>query len=409
MKKTAALTLAIAIGLMGTQAAFAGQAPVNPKGAPVNVLNTTTSISVDGKQVEGSFLMQGEVVMLPVRTVMEELGYKLKWNHETKLVEMTQQNQSLTITVNEDRYTLNKMIRELGKAPVLNNNELYVPSAFLTELVQVTAEVVDGQLQIATELKQDKPQDGKQHFVITVNHEGLGTGDWLGTADDDGVWVPIQPIAEALGYQMVEGESYDLVLRQGARTVMVNEGEKTAGVNRMLVHMEHAPKQINGAMHVVLEDLNPLFNVKTGVDVTGVIGVVSEDGTSTEKPDTEIPQDGKLHYVLVVENEGIDPREANVYDANETVMIPAQMVGEALGYEVVQDENYDLVLHQGVRTIMLQEGKQEAGVNRMLVHLQTAPELKEGALYIGMEGLQELFGAAATMDETGVITIRVAK
>lgn len=412
MKKSVATTLAIALGLMGVPAAFAAQAPAPTQVQAVNVLNKAAgSIDVNGKQVKGVYTLEGHNVMLPVRSVMEELGYKLKWNKESKSVEMTKENQTLTVKAKEDRYTLNKMIRELGKAPVLKDNEMYVPSTFLTELVGVNADVVNGKLSITSKSNEEaeKPQDGEQHYVITVNHKGLGTGDWLGVADEEHIWVPIQPIAEALGYQAVDDEAADLVLRQGVRTVLVNEGEKTAGVNRMVVNMEAAPKMIDHTLYVNLEDLSPLFNVKTGVDVTGVIGVVSEDNTSLEKPETEAPQDGALHYVLVVNNDGIDPREANVYEAHDTVMVPAKMIGEALGYNVVEDEHYDLVLRQGVRTITLQAGKQEAGVNRMLVNLKTAPEQKEHKLYVGMDALQELFGAKVTMNETGVINIHVEK
>ncbi|WP_195573815.1 stalk domain-containing protein [Paenibacillus sp. 1001270B_150601_E10] len=410
MKKSVATTLAIVLGLMGSQATFAAQAPAPTQVQAVNVLNKAAgSIDVNGKQVKGVFTLEGHHVMLPVRSVMEELGYKLKWNKESKSVEMIKENQTITVKAKEDRYTLNKMIRELGKAPVLKDNEMYVPSTFLTDLVGVNADVANGKLSITSQSNQEteKPQDGEQHYVITVNHKGLGTGDWLGVAAEEHIWVPIQPIAEALGYQTVDDEAADLVLRQGVRTVLVNEGEKTAGVNRMIVNMEAAPKMIGNALYVNLEDLGPLFNVKTGVDVTGVIGVVSEDNASLEKPETDTPQDGALHYVLVVNNDGIDPREANVYEAHDTVMVPAQMIGEALGYNVVEDEHYDLVLRQGARTITLQAGKQEAGVNRMLVNLKTAPEQKDHKLYVGMDALQELFGAKVTMDVTGVINIHV--
>ncbi|MCM3078270.1 MULTISPECIES: stalk domain-containing protein [Brevibacillus] len=55
-------------------------------------------------------------IMVPVRTIAEQLGYKLSWNQNNKSIELTKGPHFHMIKIGEDQYNIAKMNMTLGAA-----------------------------------------------------------------------------------------------------------------------------------------------------------------------------------------------------------------------------------------------------------------------------------------------------
>ncbi|SDN24609.1 protein of unknown function [Paenibacillus sp. yr247] len=90
------------------------------------------------------------VNLVPFRKVAEGLGYEVKWNQETYSAEVKKGAQWTSVTVGNDHYFFAKMAPvTLGAAPVIQNDTLYVPLKFVTDILHADVKTGDaGAIQI---------------------------------------------------------------------------------------------------------------------------------------------------------------------------------------------------------------------------------------------------------------------
>jgi len=103
-----------------------------------NVAVAEKSIVISGKTIEApaAFLNDQNVVMVPLRAIAEELGYKVGWNDETKQITL---GNTISLTAGKDEYIFARMAPiKLGTAPVLLKGNSYVPLDFFTEVAQLS-------------------------------------------------------------------------------------------------------------------------------------------------------------------------------------------------------------------------------------------------------------------------------
>jgi hypothetical protein len=92
-------------------------------------------------------------VMVPLRAIMEGMGYQVNWLAETNTAEMIRGAHWVTLTPGEDVYTFGKMAPgKLGIPSEIKDNRTYVPIAFFTETLPFfAAQQEDGTLAIVSE------------------------------------------------------------------------------------------------------------------------------------------------------------------------------------------------------------------------------------------------------------------
>ena len=89
------------------------------------------------------------VKMIPLRLVGESLGYEVKWNQDTKSVELVKGAQWTSVTIGQDNYSFAKMLVKLGTAPALIDSTTYVPLNFIDEILTAKTQVIeDGSVRI---------------------------------------------------------------------------------------------------------------------------------------------------------------------------------------------------------------------------------------------------------------------
>ncbi|NEW08303.1 DUF4163 domain-containing protein [Paenibacillus sp. SYP-B3998] len=133
----------IAPGVMGTPG-FNFSLPANlivkPKPADSTQANPTVKLEL---QAADSFNNTDGIAMVPFRQVAEALGYKVKWNQDTRSAELNKGTQWTSVTVGKDAYFFARMAPvALGAAPVIQNETLYVPLKFVSDILH--AEVKNG-------------------------------------------------------------------------------------------------------------------------------------------------------------------------------------------------------------------------------------------------------------------------
>ncbi|MGG1551907.1 stalk domain-containing protein [Paenibacillus ferrarius] len=77
------------------------------------------------------------VQLIPLRKVAEGLGYTVKWNQDTYAAELSKGAEWTSVRVGKDSYSYARMAPvELGAAPVIKNDTLYVPLKFASDILK---------------------------------------------------------------------------------------------------------------------------------------------------------------------------------------------------------------------------------------------------------------------------------
>lgn len=102
--------------------------------------DTEYIIKINGETCPGAkgYLKGKSTVMIPLRLVSEALGYEVKWNGQSKTVELSRGPHWITTKIGEDYYTFGKMApMKLGTAPEVFQEVTFVPLDFVTEILKV--------------------------------------------------------------------------------------------------------------------------------------------------------------------------------------------------------------------------------------------------------------------------------
>ncbi|AWB44941.1 N-acetylmuramoyl-L-alanine amidase [Paenibacillus sp. CAA11] len=96
-----------------------------------------THINLDGKQLNLKKEKQVQVVqntvLIPIRVVMEELGYNVGWNNKTSTVTIQQSGKTIKLVVGSKTATVDGVKKTLSAAPMIKNGTSFVPLRFVGE------------------------------------------------------------------------------------------------------------------------------------------------------------------------------------------------------------------------------------------------------------------------------------
>ncbi len=82
------------------------------------------------------------ITMFPLRAMLEEMGYAVKWDGASRSVEISKDAQWTKITIGENLYFKNKMApTSLSHAPVLVENRTLVPAEFFPVILDKGLEI----------------------------------------------------------------------------------------------------------------------------------------------------------------------------------------------------------------------------------------------------------------------------
>jgi len=109
---------------------------------------SAVKIVVEDEFIEApqAYLQEDYVVMVPLRAVVEALGYGVGWDDESKSAELDGQS---VLTIGEDKYGFGDETLQLGTAPELLEGRTFVPLNFFKQVLGLNnAYLFEGQINI---------------------------------------------------------------------------------------------------------------------------------------------------------------------------------------------------------------------------------------------------------------------
>jgi len=108
------------------------------------------NILINGKPLKKNPTVINGNLMVPLRETLETLGYEIKWNNNTRSVEIQKSNQWTSVKISENSYFKNKMAHQpLSHAPVVIDGSTYIPVEFLNIILDLGLSVSEGNLDIS--------------------------------------------------------------------------------------------------------------------------------------------------------------------------------------------------------------------------------------------------------------------
>lgn len=214
-------------------------------------LNYPLAINGESAVDAGYLHKDGKTVMLPLRALVEALGYTITWNAETKSAELAKGAQWTSVRVGEDRYSFAKMLITLGIAPQSVNGKLYVPETFAAQVLQAEVTREGNQVNISQKQEEEEKKTSTTQGFVT----GIHLEDGKGQIRINGVGT--------------EG----LVLNVDSASKITDENGKELAWNDLLLGMDVEAVHANFST-LSLPPQTPLYElkVKTKTEETEILG-----------------------------------------------------------------------------------------------------------------------------------------
>ncbi|HKL43335.1 MAG TPA: copper amine oxidase N-terminal domain-containing protein [Clostridia bacterium] len=108
------------------------------------------NIVINGESLKRNSTVVNGNLMIPLRETLESLGYEIKWNNDTRRVDIHKSNQWTSVKINENRYFKNKMAHQpLSHAPIIIDGSTYIPVEFLNVILDLGLSVTEGNLTVS--------------------------------------------------------------------------------------------------------------------------------------------------------------------------------------------------------------------------------------------------------------------
>lgn len=107
-------------------------------------------ISINGRELyydeptETFYKNEAGEWMVPLRRVASDFGYEVNWIGNTKTVDLTKDNESLSLQIGSSEYSYNGSKTVLNQAPELKNSRTFVPITFLQEILNIEVIINEG-------------------------------------------------------------------------------------------------------------------------------------------------------------------------------------------------------------------------------------------------------------------------
>ncbi|MBW4085607.1 N-acetylmuramoyl-L-alanine amidase family protein [Paenibacillus sp. S150] len=217
-------------------------------------------IFLDGKELTAGQNVPVENVnnsiMVPLRMIAENLGYKVDWDQKSKTVTIEQQGKTIKLVVNQTAASVDDKTVVLTTAPLLRSDTTLVPIRFIGEQFGLTV-TWDNTAKIVNLITPEIPG----------NNTGTGDG-----SDGDGTSVVVPPADTTTDLTMVNGVSFSenrlMIAMDGNSQPLVS---KVSGPDRIVIDLPNATfSDVFGTGQELDPNLNGKLTVTDYPDVSGV-------------------------------------------------------------------------------------------------------------------------------------------
>lgn len=304
-RKTMALLLTalMLIGLFGSFATSSAAA------APKLYINNTYA--------KATLFTKSSTIMLPVRLIMEELGYS--YSYSKNKVTIRGATDTVTFTRGSKYYYENGVRKTLKVASVLKYSMIYAPQNFFTDIMGISVtKGSDGNYYVgSTSTPTATPTAASTTKAIRVNSTLINDEYYV---DPYGaLYLPLQSISAPLGYTYTQYSSTSAYVTRSSVSSMVEVNSKNYSTNGVLKTLNSAVIMTNNKIYVPLEFMQTVMGGRAFGPVNNALEILT-DNTSVAGGSVEIRLNGALMSVQ------------GYVATNGMSYVPLEAVGKALGF-----------------------------------------------------------------------------
>ncbi|AIQ59491.1 N-acetylmuramoyl-L-alanine amidase family protein [Paenibacillus borealis] len=219
----------------------------------------TNKIFLDGQELTAGQDVPVENVnnsiMVPLRMIAENLGYKVDWNQTSKTVTIEQQGKTMQLIVNQTAASVDGKTVILTTSPLLRNGTTLVPIRFIGEQFGLTVK-----------------WDNTKKIVDLITPEIPDSNTETGGSSGDGGTVVVPPDDAANGLSMINGISFNenrlTIALEGNTQPKVS---KVTGPDRIVIDLPNATfSDVFGTGQQLDPNLNGMLTVTDYPEVSGI-------------------------------------------------------------------------------------------------------------------------------------------
>lgn len=219
----------------------------------------SSKIFLDGKELTAGQTVPVENVnnsiMVPLRMIAENLGYKVDWDKTSKTIMIVQQGKTIKLIVDNTSASVDDKTVILTTAPLLQGGTSLVPIRFIGEQFGLTVS-----------------WDNTTKTVKLITPETAGNNTGTGSTGSNGGAVVVPPADAANSLTMVNGVSFSenrlIIAMEGSAEPKVS---KVSGPERIVVDLPGATfSDLFGTGQELDPNLNGKLTVTDYPDVSGV-------------------------------------------------------------------------------------------------------------------------------------------
>lgn len=136
------------------------------------------SVYIDGQKLPLSTpaTLRNDRTLVPMRDIMEELGYKVVWDGQKQEIMATKDDTALLLTIDSVTVTVNNRKQTLDASPILYNDTTMVPLRFLAECCDymVTWDQAKQEINISTDTHETALLKKSVVYIQTNKLQGSG-------------------------------------------------------------------------------------------------------------------------------------------------------------------------------------------------------------------------------------------
>ena len=242
------------------------------------------TVTYDGENI--SFDVQPEIVddrvMVPMRTIFETFGAKVKWDSDTQTITAKKKSKTIQMTIGSSDMTKNDETYSFDVSPIIENGRTLVPIRAISDMLGLDVEWNEKNNTVTITTPQDDEDESWKNNTGTVDLDNVEvTGDGISVSDN------IITISKGGDFE-VTGKLDDgqIVIDTEEKVKLRLSGMSLTNKNGSAVYVKNADKA-----YITLTD-NTENTLTGGENYT--IGDEKEKGCITSRDNLEIKGSGSL-------------------------------------------------------------------------------------------------------------------
>lgn len=226
-------------------------------------LKEPVKVLVDGKEIQttkDAFLENGRV-LVPMRSIFQELGANVQWKASTSTVTATKNSKTVQLKIGSKHATINGRSTVLDVTPKVYEGVTFVPTRFVSEALGV--QVKWDQSKRTVFLTTPKAPS-KTAVTVAVNGKKLQEKGFL---TEGRTFTPVREVATLIGATIsYDGKTSTLTLKDQNNVLVLKANNKQATLNGQAIILAVAPVVENGQFYAPIASIVSIFNGSTKFD-----------------------------------------------------------------------------------------------------------------------------------------------